>query len=241
MNHSIRNATVIGAGTMGAGIAVHLANAGVIVSLLDIVPEELTQAEMTKGHSLDDQIVRNRFARDGLRRAGTAKYSGFFTPSYAERVRIGNLDDHFGWIVDSDWVIEAIVEDLPVKQELMKRIESAWRPGTIVTTNTSGLRIADIGRGLSEEFNVHFLGTHFFNPPRVMRLLEIIPGPKTDPEIVEFMVRYCEEILGKGVVVCKDTPNFIANRVVSLNWTPSHSPLPACRSYWIGCVRKGYC
>lgn len=216
MSFAIRRATVIGAGTMGAGIAAHLANAGISVYLLDIIPTELTQREKSRGLDLNNPTVRNRLASEGLGRVKLNPKTGFYTSKLIERVAIGNLEDNFEWVGISDWVIEAVVEDLGIKQALMKRIDEIRQPGSIITTNTSGLPIMDIAEGSSDDFARHFLGTHFFNPPRNMKLLEVIPGPKTDPRVLEFMIRFCEEALGKGVVVCKDTPNFIANRIAAI-------------------------
>jgi 3-hydroxyacyl-CoA dehydrogenase len=212
----IRQATVIGAGTMGSGIAVHLANAGLDVLLLDIIPSSLTPEEEAKGLTLAQPEVRNRIVTEGLRRVRSSRAPNFFTPRTADRVKVGNLEDDFHRVAEADWVIEAIVEDLPTKQDLMRRIEKTRRPGSLVSTNTSGLPLEQIGAGLSEEFLHHFLGTHFFNPPRQMKLLEIIPGPQTGPEVMRFMTRFVEEVLGKGVVRCKDTPNFIANRIAGI-------------------------
>lgn len=216
MNYSIEQTTVIGAGTMGAGIAAHLANAGILVYLLDIVPHELTETEKSEGVDPKSMAVRNRLAIEGLERLKANPKVGFQSQESLDRVRIGNLEDNFEWVGESDWVIEAVIEDLGVKQDLMRRIEHARRPDSIVTTNTSGLPIDAIVEGLSDEFSKNFLGTHFFNPPPIMKLLEIIPGSRTDPQVLEFMVRVCREELGKGVVVCKDTPNFIANRIAAI-------------------------
>lgn len=216
MSYSIRRATVIGAGTMGAGIAAHLANAGISVDLLDIIPTELTQKEKSRGLDLNNPTVRNRLASEGLGRVRVNPKTGFYTPKVIERVAIGNLEDNFEWVGISDWVIEAVVEDLGVKQALIKRIDEIRQPGSIITSNTSGLPIKEIAKGTSADFTRHFFGTHFFNPPRNMKLLELIPGPKTDPGVLEFMIRFCEEALGKGVVVCRDTPNFIANRIAAI-------------------------
>lgn len=216
MSYSIQQATVIGAGTMGAGIAALLANAGISVYLLDIVPSDLTKEEMSEGLDLENPQVRNRYARNGLERIMANPKIGLDSPELAERIGVGNLEDDFDWVADSDWVIEAIVEDLEIKQRLMKRIDGIRKPMSIITTNTSGLPIKDIVEGTSAEFSQHFLGTHFFNPPRIMKLLEIIPGINTDPALLDFMIEFCEERLLKGVVVCKDTPNFIANRIAAI-------------------------
>ncbi len=216
MTYSIRQATVIGAGTMGAGIAAHLANAGLSVFLIDVLPDELTPKEMAKGLDAQHPLVRNRLAREGLARLQATPTLGFFSPKNVARVTIGNLEDNFDWVGESDWVIEAVIEDMAIKRALMKRIDEIRQPGSIITTNTSGLPIKDIAQETSDDFAGHFLGTHFFNPPRIMKLLEIIPGPQTAPSVLDFMIRFCEEALGKGVVVCKDTPNFIANRIAAI-------------------------
>jgi 3-hydroxyacyl-CoA dehydrogenase len=216
MSYSVKHATVIGAGTMGAGIAAHLANAGISVYLLDIIPPELTEKERLEGVDLKDPMVRNRLAREGLARVMASPAAGFSSPELADKVKVGNLEDDLNLIGVSDLVIEAVVEDMEIKQALMKRVEVIRQSDSIVTTNTSGLPIKDIARETSDEFARHFLGTHFFNPPPIMKLLEIIPGPRTEPAVLEFMIGFCGEVLGKGVVVCKDTPNFIANRIAAI-------------------------
>lgn len=214
MKYQIRRATVIGAGTMGAAIAAHLANAGVPVTLLDIVPRELTPEEEKKGLTLQDREVRNRIVRQGFERALQAKPAAFFTPEHAALVTLGNLEDDLEEAVkNSDWVIEAVVERLDIKRSLMERIDAIRPEHTIVSTNTSGIPIKAIAEGRSEGFRQHFLGTHFFNPPRYLHLLEIIPGPDTLPEVVEAISEFGERRLGKGIVPCKDTPNFIGNRI----------------------------
>ena len=216
MKYSINKAAVIGAGTMGAAIAAHLANAGFPVYLLDIVPRELTPEEQAKGLTLDDPAVRNRIVNAGWQRCLKAKPANLFAPDVAERVTLGNTEDNFDWVGEADWVIEAIIERLDIKQQLMARIEEARKPGSIVSTNTSGIPIHQIAAGRSDDFKAHFLGTHFFNPPRYLKLLEIIPHAQTAPEVVEYMRQFGTRMLGKGVVVCKDTPNFIANRFITL-------------------------
>ncbi|RUM87268.1 MAG: hypothetical protein DSZ24_06565 [Thermodesulfatator sp.] len=214
MKYQIRRVTVIGAGTMGAAIAAHLANAGVPVTLLDIVPRELTPEEEKKGLTLQDREVRNRIVRQGFERALKSKPAAFFTKDHAALVTLGNLEDDLEEAVKhSDWVIEAVVERLDIKRSLMERIDAIRPEHTIVSTNTSGIPIKDIAEGRSEGFRQHFLGTHFFNPPRYLHLLEIIPGPDTLPEVVEFISAFGETRLGKGIVPCKDTPNFIGNRI----------------------------
>jgi 3-hydroxyacyl-CoA dehydrogenase len=197
----IDKVTVLGAGTMGARIAAHLANAGVASFLLDIVPPDA------------DGEARNRIAQAGLDAAKKSRPAAFFDPSLARLVTIGNFDDNLGVIAESDWVIEAVVEDLELKRNLLRKVEAVRRPGTIITTNTSGLPVAKIAEGFSDDFRRYWFGTHFFNPPRYMRLLEVIPTPDSDRAAVDFISHFCDEWLGKGVVLAKDTPNFIANRI----------------------------
>jgi 3-hydroxyacyl-CoA dehydrogenase len=216
MSYTIKRVVVIGSGTMGGGIAAHAANAGLRVYLLDVAPKELTPEEEKKGLKLDSPQVRNRIVNASLERLKKSKPAAFFTPEAAELVTVGNLEDNFEWVGEGDWVVEAIVEQLEPKRELFARIERVRRPGSIVSSNTSGLPINSIAEGLSEDFRAHFLGTHFFNPPRYMKLLEVIPTAETKPEVVEFMTDFAGRRLGKGVVVCKDTPNFIANRLGSV-------------------------
>jgi 3-hydroxyacyl-CoA dehydrogenase len=201
---------------MGGGIAAHAANAGLAVQLLDVAPKELTPEEEKRGLSLDSPAVRNRIVAASLERLKKSKPAAFFTPETAALVAVGNLEDDFERVADADWIVEAIVEQLGPKRELMARIERVRRPGSIVTSNTSGLPISSIAEGFTQDFRAHFLGTHFFNPPRYMKLLEVIPTAETLPEVVEFMTEFAERRLGKGVVICKDTPNFIANRLGSV-------------------------
>jgi len=213
MNYRVNNAVVIGAGTMGAAIAAHLANAGVKVNLLDILPNQLTEAELERNLSLDDSEVRDRFGREGLQKAIKSKPASFFSKELSNLVSVGNLEDDFQLISATDLVIEAVIEDLKIKRDLMKRIDETRAANTIISTNTSGIQISSIAEGLSESFRRHFLGIHFFNPPRYLKLVEIIPTPETAVEILEFISWFCEFRLGKGVVLAKDTPNFIANRL----------------------------
>jgi 3-hydroxyacyl-CoA dehydrogenase len=209
----IRKAAVIGSGVMGSGIAAHLANVGIPCLLLDIVPESLTPEEKAKGLTLEHPAVRNRLAAQAIGRLKKLKPAPLYDEAFADRITPGNLEDHLPQIAEADWVIEVIVEQLEVKRELLSRIEAHWKPGTVVSSNTSGISINAMSSHLSDAMQSHFLGTHFFNPPRYMKLLEVIPGQRTDPGIVEGMRRFCEKRLGKGVVTAKDTPNFIANRV----------------------------
>src|SRR5437588_400655 len=201
MTKRINKVAVLGAGTVGARIAAHLANAGVPSYLLDIVPPDA------------DVPARNKFAEAGLQGAVKSKPAAFFEPSLAKLVTIGNFDDNLKWVGECDWVIEAIVEDLEIKRSLLRKVEAVRRPGTIITTNTSGLPVDKIAEGFSEDFRRHWFGTHFFNPPRYMRLLEIIPTPETDPAAIETVAHFCDVRMGKGIVTAKDTPNFIANRI----------------------------
>jgi 3-hydroxyacyl-CoA dehydrogenase len=213
MSYEIRKAAVLGAGVMGATIAAHLTNAGIECALLDIVPFELTEADKKKGLTEKSPEWRNRFAANGLAQVSKSKPANFYSKKNAAMIRTGNFEDHLNWLADVDWVVEVVVENLKIKQDLMARVEKVVKPDCILSTNTSGIPIRDITTNLGEKFRQNFLGTHFFNPPRYMRLVEIIPGAETKKEIVDFMVEFCEGVLGKGVVICKDTPNFVANRI----------------------------
>ncbi len=217
MSYKLANAVVLGSGTMGAAIAAHLANCGVRVRLLDILPAELTAREQAAGLSLDAPQVRNRIAREGLERAYKSRPASFFSSDQHELVAIGNLQDDLGAVTEADWVIEAIIEDLAVKRALMERVDALRGPSTIVSTNTSGIPVQAIAEGRSPGFKSHFLGTHFFNPPRYLKLLEIVPGTETAPEVLAFIEEIGRRRLGKGLVRCKDTPNFIANRLGSVS------------------------
>lgn len=216
INPPIRQVTVIGAGTMGAAIAGHFANAGIPVTLLDVAPSELTPEEAAAGLTLTSRKVRNRIVQQGFDRMDKAKPANLYQPENGKAIALGNLEDDFDAAVGkSDWIIEVIVERPGPKQALMERIERTAPPHAIVSTNTSGIPIHIISQGRGDGFRKRFLGTHFFNPPRYLHLLEVIPTPDTDPAIVERIKRFAEDQLGKGVVVCKDTPNFIANRMIS--------------------------
>jgi 3-hydroxyacyl-CoA dehydrogenase len=209
----VNNVAVLGSGVMGSAIAAHLANAGIPSYLLDIAPKELTAEETAKGLSLTSPAVRNRIANAGLDSAKKARPAAFYSPDFAKLITVGNFDDNLAWVKEADWIIEVVVERLDIKQALLKKVDAIRKAGTIVSSNTSGIPIASIKEGLSEDFRKHFLGTHFFNPPRYMRLLEIIPTAETLPEVVQTMSEFGERVLGKGIVMCKDRPNFIANRV----------------------------
>src|SRR5271169_605266 len=197
----IHKVAVLGAGTMGARIAAHLANAGVPSLLLDIVPPDA------------DGPTRNKIAAAGLDGARKSKPAAFFEASLSRLITVGNFDDDLQRLADVDWIIEAIVENLEIKRVLLRKVEAVRKPGTIVTTNTSGLPVAKIAEGFSEDFRRSWFGTRFFNPPRYMRLLELIPTPDADPKLIEVVTHFCDAQLGKGVVLAKDTPNFIGNRI----------------------------
>lgn len=213
MPFEIKKAAVLGAGVMGAGIAAHLANCGIECLLLDIIPFELTEKDKQMGLTEKSPEWRNRFANNGLQGAIKSKPASFYSKSLAPMVKTGNFEDNLGWLKNVDWVIEVVIENLKIKQDLLAKVEKVIGPNCIVTTNTSGIPISDISANFGPSLKKRFLGTHFFNPPRYMKLLEIIPGKETDKEVVDYMIRFCEEVLGKGVVVCKDVPNFIGNRI----------------------------
>jgi 3-hydroxyacyl-CoA dehydrogenase len=198
---------------MGARIAAHLANAGIPCFLLDIVPPELNAEEKRKGLTRESPVVRNRIVLAGLEAAKKSRPAALFTPETARLITPGNFDDNLPWCAQADWIIEVVAEDLDIKRKLLERVDAVRKPGSIVTTNTSGLPVRRIAEGRSEDFQQHWAGTHFFNPPRYMKLVELIPGPKTLPGVLEALEELCDARLGKGVVVAKDTPNFIANRI----------------------------
>lgn len=196
---NIQNVLILGSGVMGSQIAAHCVNAGLKVKLLDL--------------KSDDPGRPNKTAEENIQKLAKMNPAPLALPQWADRITPGNFEDNLDWIKDADWVCEVIVERIDIKKEMMAKIEKQRKPGTIVSTNTSGLPISEISENVSDEFKRHFLGTHFFNPPRYMKLLEIIPTVETDPEVVDYISGFCEKILGKGVVHCKDTPNFIANRI----------------------------
>src|SRR5437660_2051619 len=197
----IHKVAILGAGTMGARIAAHFANAGVPSCLLDIVPPDA------------DAPARNKIAAAGLDAAKKSKPAAFMDASLARLVTVGNFEDDLKKLTDVDWIIEAVVENLDIKRSLLKKVEAIRKPGTIITTNTSGLPVGKIAEGFSDDFRRAWFGTHFFNPPRYMRLLEIIPTPEADRDAIETISHFCDVRLGKGVVIAKDTPNFIGNRI----------------------------
>ncbi|MFT5819499.1 MAG: 3-hydroxyacyl-CoA dehydrogenase [Crocinitomix sp.] len=213
MNRKIRKVAVLGSGVMGSAIACHFANIGCNVLLLDMVPRELTAAEEKKGLTLDDKAVRNRLVNGFLSASLKSKPSPIYKKSFADRIDTGNFDDDFEKINTCDWVIEVVVERLDIKKIIFDKVDKYRKPGTLVSSNTSGIPIHMMLEGRSDDFQKYFCGTHFFNPPRYLKLLEIIPTPKTDPAIVDFFMHYGARFLGKKTVLCKDTPAFIANRV----------------------------
>jgi len=205
MNPRIEKAVVLGAGTMGSRIAAHFANGGLPCILLDIVPPNLPADA--------PHAERNKIVRAGLEAAKKSKPAAFFTAALTEKVAIGNFEDDLARCAEADWIIEVVAENLEIKRKLLARVAQFRKPGAIVTTNTSGLPVHLIAEGMDEEFQRHWAGTHFFNPPRYLKLVEVIPGPKTSSEVVQSLSEFCDRRLGKGVVVAKDTPNFIANRI----------------------------
>ncbi|RRA98587.1 3-hydroxyacyl-CoA dehydrogenase/enoyl-CoA hydratase family protein [Larkinella rosea] len=212
-NRSIRRVAVLGSGIMGSRIAAHFANIGVEVLLMDMVPNALTPAEEAKGLTLEKPAVRNRIVNDAFQNLLKASPAALYSPKFAQRITLGNFDDNLKEIGKHDWVIEVVVERLDIKKSLYERVEQYRKPGTLITSNTSGIPMHLLTEGRSEDFRRNFCGTHFFNPPRYLRLLEIIPGPDTDPAIIDFLMKYGDLYLGKTTVLCKDTPAFIANRL----------------------------
>lgn len=217
MSAAIERVAVIGAGTMGAAIAAHVANAGLPVVLLDIVPRELTEKEKASGLTLESPRVRNRIVQEGFERIAKLKPASLMSGDARALVRLGNLEDDLGELAYADWIVEAVIEKLEVKRALMERLDAVRKAGSLVTTNTSGLPISSIVEGRSDDFRRSFFGTHFFNPPRYMKLLEVIRGTETDEDAVARLVEFATRRLGKGVVFCKDTPNFIGNRIFSVH------------------------
>lgn len=213
MKRSIKKVAVIGSGIMGSGIACHFANIGLEVLLLDIIPNSLTDAETKKGLTLDDKVVRNRLVNDHLTNALKSKPSPIYHPSFASRITTGNTTDDMSKIATADWIIEVVVERLDIKKLVFEQIDRFRKPGTLVTSNTSGIPIQFMSEGRSDDFQQHFCGTHFFNPARYLKLFEIIPGPKTSQEVLDFLSSYGEKFLGKTSVIAKDTPAFIGNRI----------------------------
>ena len=213
MNRIIKEVVVLGSGVMGSRIAAHFANIGCKVNLLDIIPKELTEDEKLKGLSLNDKAVRNRFVDANFIAAQKSKPASFYHKSFSSRITTGNFEDNMDCLQNADWIIEAVIENLDIKKSIFEKVEQFRKEGTLITTNTSGIPIHTMLEGRSEDFQKHFCGIHFFNPPRYLQLMEIIPTPKTDQSVIDFLMYYGDLYLGKTPVLCKDTPAFIANRV----------------------------
>ncbi|MCL6572518.1 MAG: 3-hydroxyacyl-CoA dehydrogenase/enoyl-CoA hydratase family protein [Bacillus sp. (in: Bacteria)] len=213
LNQLIKKAAVLGSGVMGSGIAAHLANIGIPTLLLDIVPRELTKEEVAKGLTLTDSQVRNRISASNIQKLLKQKPAPLAVKKNLALIEAGNLEDDLSKLSDVDWVIEVVVENLHVKKQVFEKVDQYRKQGSIISSNTSGISVEAMVEGRSDDFKKHFLGTHFFNPPRYLKLLEVIPTQFTDPEVLSFMKTFGEDVLGKGVVQAKDTPNFIANRI----------------------------
>jgi len=213
MNRTIKKVAILGSGVMGSRIACHFANIGCDVLLLDIAPKELNDEEKKKNLTIDNIAVKNRIVQSSLDATLKANPAALFSKKFASRVKFGNFTDDMPKIKNYDWIIEVVVENLDIKKSVYAEVEKYRTPGTLITSNTSGIPIHLLDEGRSEDFQKHFAGTHFFNPPRYLKLLEIIPTPKTDPEVVKFLLHYGDLFLGKTTVLCKDTPAFIGNRV----------------------------
>lgn len=213
MKRHINKVAVIGSGIMGSGIACHFANIGVEVLLLDIVPRELNEKERANKLTLDDKVVRNRLVNESLTAALKSKPSPIYHQKFANRITTGNLEDDISKVNEVDWIIEVVVERLDIKKQVFENLEKYRKPGTLITSNTSGIPIKFMNEGRSDDFQEHFCGTHFFNPARYLKLFEIIPGPETSEEVLDFLNGYGEQYLGKTSVIAKDTPAFIGNRI----------------------------
>jgi len=213
MKKNINRVAVIGSGVMGSGIACHFANIGINVLLLDIAPNELNEKEKNLGLSLDNKKVKNRIVTEMFQRCIKSKPAPLYHKNFANRVELGNLTDDLSKISNVDWIIEVVTEKLKIKQIVFEQIEKFRSPGTLVTSNTSGIPIKQMNEGRSEDFKKNFAVTHFFNPPRYLKLFEIIPGPDCDPKIIDFLNDFGERFLGKDSVLAKDTPGFIGNRI----------------------------
>lgn len=212
-HRTIKKVAVLGAGIMGSRIALHFANIGVPSLLLDIVPRELTPDEQAKGLTLEHPAVRNRVVTSLFQTALKGKPDPIYTKNRAELVTLGNFDDDMAKVADCDWIIEVVVERLDIKKSVYEKLEKLRKPGSLITSNTSSIPMRELCEGRSDDFRRHFCGTHFFNPPRYLPLLEIIPGPATDPAVIDFLMHYGDLYLGKRTILCKDTPGFIGNRI----------------------------
>jgi len=213
MTRRIKKVAIVGSGIMGSGIACHFANIGVEVLLLDIVPKEINDKEKAKGATLEDKVVRNRLVNDALKTSLKSKPSPIYNQKFADRITTGNLEDDISKVTDADWILEVVVERLEVKKLVFEKLEKYRRPGTIISSNTSGIPIKFMNEGRSEDFQKHFAVTHFFNPPRYLKLFEVVPGPKCDQSVTDFLMMYGDKFLGKTAVLAKDTPAFIGNRI----------------------------
>ena len=213
MTRRIKKVAIVGSGIMGSGIACHFANIGVEVLLLDIIPRELNDKEKAKGLSLKDSVVRNRLVNEALKTSLKSKPSPIYSQKFADRIETGNIEDDLHKIKDVDWIMEVVVERLDIKQQVFEKIEKHRTPGTLITSNTSGIPIKFMNEGRSEDFQKHFAVTHFFNPPRYLKLFEVVPGPKCIQEVTDFLMMYGDKFLGKTSVLAKDTPAFIGNRI----------------------------
>ena len=213
MTRRIKKVAIVGSGIMGSGIASHFANIGVEVLLLDIIPRELNEKEKAKGLSLKDSVVRNRLVNEALKTSLKSKPSPIYSQKFANRITTGNIEDDLHKIKDVDWIMEVVVERLDIKQQVFEKIEKYRTPGTLITSNTSGIPIKFMNEGRSEDFQKHFAVTHFFNPPRYLKLFEVVPGPKCNQEVTDFLMMYGDKFLGKTSVLAKDTPAFIGNRI----------------------------
>lgn len=213
MIQSIKRAAVLGSGVMGSGIAAHLANIGIPTLLLDMVPRELLEDEKKKGFTLEDKQVRNRLSNTAVQKLLKQKPAPLTSKENIALITTGNFEDDMAKLAEVDWIIEVVVENLDIKKKVFSQVDKVRKSGSIVSSNTSGISVEAMVEGRSDDFQKHFLGTHFFNPPRYLKLLEVIPTKHTSPEVLTFMKTFGEDVLGKGVVEAKDTPNFIANRI----------------------------
>ena len=228
MNRSIKKVAVLGSGIMGSRIACHFANIGLEVLLLDIVPRELSPTEQAKGLTLESTVVRNRIVNEAFQNTLKASPAALYNPKFASRIKVGNFDDNLAEIKNYDWILEAIVERLDIKKGLFEKVDALRKTGTLITSNTSGIPIHLMSEGRSEDFQQHFCGTHFFNPPRYLKLFEVIPGPKTDKTVLDFLMHYGDLYLGKTTVLCKDTQVLLP---IGLGFMPWYRPSELPKSW----------
>src|SRR5699024_5091847 len=213
MNEEIKRAAVLGSGVMGSSIAAHLANIGIPSIMLGVVPKEVSKEEASKGKTLEDKSVRNRLGEQSKKALTKQNPSPITSKKSLDLIQVGNMTDDMEKLSEVDWIIEVVVENLDIKKKVFADVDQYRKAGTLVTSNTSGISVEAMIEDCSDDMKAHFLGTHFFNPPRYLKLLEVIPTQHTDPEVVEFVKRFGEDVLGKGVVEAKDTPNFVGNRI----------------------------